>query len=190
MSRLRIDAEVPTASLDGGADVVVLVASGEIDYDSCPLLRTAILSHVGAGKRRLVIDLSDVGFIDSMAIGVLVGTVARLRASGGGSLVVVCAQENTRVLRIFDISGVASVISLHHSREEALRALVAAWMMELPAATQSEVAGVLGDEQPEPPRRSRLGAAQRYAQDAFGGADCPGRCSVPAGLGYGFDELA
>jgi anti-sigma B factor antagonist len=136
VSQLHIDVQTPTASLDGGADVVVLVASGEIDYDSCPLLRTSIFSHIGTGKRRLVIDLSAVSFIDSMAIGVLVGTVARLRSSGGGSLVVACAAENTRVLRIFDIAGVANVIGLYGSREEALRALVAAWMIELPSAAE------------------------------------------------------
>ena len=67
-----------------------------------------------------------------MAIGVLVGTVARLRASGGGSLVVVCAAENKRVLRTFNVAGVANAISLYRSREEALRALVVAWMIELP----------------------------------------------------------
>jgi anti-anti-sigma factor len=136
VSQLHIAAEVPTASLDGGADVIVLVATGELDYDSCPLLRTSILSHIGAGKRRLVIDLSAVSFIDSMAIGVLVGTVSKLRASGGGSLVVVCTATNKKVRRIFDIAGVANVIDLHGSREDALRALVAAWMIELPAAAE------------------------------------------------------
>lgn len=136
VSKLHITAEMPTASLDGGADVVVLVVSGEIDYESCPLLRMSILSQIGAGKRRLVIHLSAVEFIDSMAIGVLVGTVARLRASGGGSLVVVCAAENKRVLRTFNVAGVANAISLYRSREEALRALVAAWMIELPPAVE------------------------------------------------------
>ncbi|MGH2865087.1 MAG: anti-sigma factor antagonist [Solirubrobacteraceae bacterium] len=133
MSQLHIAAEVPTVSLDGGADVVVLIASGELDYESCPLLRTSIFSHIGAGRRRLVVDLSAVSFIDSMGLGVLLGSAARLRASGGGALLVVCETENRRVPRIFDIAGVANVISLYRSREEALRALVATWMVELPA---------------------------------------------------------
>jgi anti-sigma B factor antagonist len=145
VSKLHISAEVPAASLDGGADVIVLVAGGELDYDSCPLLRTSIFSHIGAGKRRLVVDLSAVSFIDSMAIGVLVGTVAKLRSSGGGALVVVCEAENKRVLRIFDVAGVAGVISVYGSREEALRALVAAWMVELPSAVEPAFAGVLDD---------------------------------------------
>ncbi len=152
MSRLNITPEVPTASVDGSADVLVLVVSGELDYDSCPLLRTSIFSHIGAGKRRLVVDLSAVSFIDSMAIGVLVGTVARLRSSGGGALVVVCETQNKRVVRIFDVAGVASVISVYSSREEALRALVAAWMVELPLPTEPAFMGVLDD----PPRITAL----------------------------------
>ena len=152
VSKLHITAEVPTASLDGGADVIVLIASGELDYDSSPLLRTSIFSHIGAGKRRLVVDLSAVGFIDSMGIGVLVGTVSRLRSSGGGALVVVCETQNKQVLRIFDVAGIADVISLYSSREEALRALVAAWMVELPSEAEPAFAGVLDD----PPAITRL----------------------------------
>jgi anti-sigma B factor antagonist len=157
VSKLHITAEVPTASLDGGADVIVLIAGGELDYDSSPLLRTSIFSHIGAGKRRLVVDLSAVSFIDSMGIGVLVGTVSRLRSSGGGAVVVVCKTQNKQVLRIFDVAGVTDVISLYSSREEALRALVAAWMVELPSAAEPAFAGVLEDQprvtalRPRPP---------------------------------------
>jgi anti-sigma B factor antagonist len=171
VSQLHITVEVPTASLDGGAGVVVLIASGEIDYNSCPLLRTSIFSHIGAGRRRLIIDLSDVSFIDSMAIGVLVGTVVRLRSSGGGSLVVACIAENKRVLRIFDIAGVAEVISLYRSREDALRALVAAWMIELPPAADPHFAGAFVDQPSALARCSPHDAAPRYAEVALVGAD-------------------
>jgi anti-sigma B factor antagonist len=67
-----------------------------------------------------VLDLSDVTFIDSTAIGVLAGTVARLDEAGGGSLAVV--STNDKVLQIFEITGLDSVISLHSSREEAVSA--------------------------------------------------------------------
>jgi len=52
----------------------------------------------------------------------LVGAAATLGEAGTGSLTVVCAEENERVLRIFDIAGVAAAIALHRSREEALSA--------------------------------------------------------------------
>jgi anti-sigma B factor antagonist len=73
-----------------------------------------------------VLDLCEVTFIDSTAIGVLVGAAARLQESGGGSVAAVCPDHNERVLRIFDIAGVDSVITLYPSREEALSALATA----------------------------------------------------------------
>ncbi len=67
-----------------------------------------------------MLDLSDVTFIDSTAIGVLAGTVARLDEAGGGSLAVVSTHE--KVLQIFEITGLDSVITVYGSREEALSA--------------------------------------------------------------------
>jgi anti-sigma B factor antagonist len=103
-------------------ELVVLVAGGELDHHASPRLRTCIAEHVHAGRRRVVVDLSAVTFIDSTAIGVLVGAAARLQESGGGSVAAVCADDNERVLRIFEIAGVESVITLYPSREEALSA--------------------------------------------------------------------
>lgn len=104
-------------------DVVVLVAGGEIDYAASPQLRECVDGHIKAGRRRLMLDLSAATFIDSTAIGVLVGSATRLREIGGGSLAIVCANENEKVLHIFGITGLDSMIALHRSRDEALSAL-------------------------------------------------------------------
>jgi len=111
---------------DCGEDVVVLVAGGELDYSVSPELKRSIVEHVDAGARRVILDLSEVSFIDSTSIGVLVGAVMKLHELGGGSLSVVCSQENRRVLQIFEIAGVDSLITLQPSREEALSALTVA----------------------------------------------------------------
>lgn len=132
MNFLDIITETPAGTPDGGADTVLVTVSGEVDYAGCPELRACIAEQINTGKRRLIVDLSRVSFIDSMAIGVLVAAVARLRSLGSGSLVAVCVEHNERVLRIFDIAGVAEAITLYHSREEALAALAASWMVEVP----------------------------------------------------------
>ena len=123
MAFFYIGDETAHEGVEHGEDVVVLVAGGEIDYAASPQLRERIDAHIDAGGRRVVVDLSMVTFIDSTAIGVLVGAVMRLRELGEGSLTVVCADDNDRVLRIFEIAGLDSLIGLHHSREEALSAL-------------------------------------------------------------------
>jgi anti-sigma B factor antagonist len=106
-----------------GADVAMLVAGGDIDFNATPQLRQRIVAYIEAGKRRLVIDLSQVTFIDSTAIGVLIGVLVRLQDAGGGSLTVVCDEDNKKVLRIFEIAGIEDVIEVHSTREEALSAL-------------------------------------------------------------------
>jgi len=105
---------------------VVLVAGGELDFHASPTLRERIAAHISAGKRRVLLDISTVTFIDSTAIGVLIASAVKLQNVDGGSLAVVCADDNEKVLRIFDIAGVASLIELHPSRHEALSALAIA----------------------------------------------------------------
>jgi anti-sigma B factor antagonist len=105
----------------GDGDLAVLAMGGELDYEVSPQLRARLVDAIKAGKRRLVLDLSEVTFIDSTAIGVLAGTLARLDDVGGGSLAVVCTHE--KVLQIFEITGLDSVITLHRSRREAVSVL-------------------------------------------------------------------
>lgn len=103
-------------------DATLVVVSGELDCMATPRLRACLCERVDAGGLRLVLDLTDVTFIDSTAIGVIVATATKLRGESG-ALAVACAEDNGRVLRILDIVGVAELIALRHSRGDALRAL-------------------------------------------------------------------
>ena len=109
---------------DTGPEVTMLVVGGEVDFEVSPQLKARIMRAIKGGARRLILDLSDVTFIDSTAIGVLAGTLERLDESGGGSLSVVCTHE--KVMQIFEITGLDSVITVHASREDALAAVAAA----------------------------------------------------------------
>jgi anti-sigma B factor antagonist len=106
----------------GCDDVIVLLAGGELDFAASPRLRERIAAHVDAGRKQLVVDLSSATFIDSTAIGVLVGAATRLREMDDGSLAIICPEENHGVLRIFEIAGVSDVFELHRSRADALSA--------------------------------------------------------------------
>jgi anti-sigma B factor antagonist len=103
-----------------GDDVRVFRVTGDVDFDVAPQLKKRIVSRVNAGDRQLIVDLSEVGFIDSTAIGVLVASLKRLREAGG-SLLVVCDNEDVR--SIFETVGLESVIPLHRSHEDAFAAL-------------------------------------------------------------------
>ena len=105
------------------SDLSILVVGGEVDYEVSPQLKAHMMRSIKAGAKRLVLDLSDVTFIDSTAIGVVAGAVEKLDEAGG-SLAVVSTHE--KVVQIFEITGLDSVITLHASREEALAALAVA----------------------------------------------------------------
>ena len=70
----RLDA-VPFAvdhrEVDGGIGLVTV--EGELDLSSAPNLKWALADTLGSGARQIVVDLSHVTFIDSTALGVLVG---------------------------------------------------------------------------------------------------------------------
>ena len=80
------------------ADASVLIVGGEIDYAASPQLRKRLTELIKAG-RRPVLDLSTASFIDSTAIGVLVGATSQLREHGGDSLAVVRSEEHTSELQ-------------------------------------------------------------------------------------------
>ena len=96
----------------------VLTVSGEIDIATAPSLRERLHSLLADGKHRLIIDLDDVGFLDSTALGVLVGALKRSRMENG-EVRIACAQP--RVLKVFEITRLDSAFDLFDSVEEAVR---------------------------------------------------------------------
>jgi anti-sigma B factor antagonist len=119
MSAFYISDETVDEAIAGG--VGGFAAGGEIDYAASPLLHEQIARHIKAGATHLVIDLSAATFIDSTAIGVLIGAVGSLREACGGALAIVCVDKN--VLKILEISGLQAAIAIYRTREEALSAL-------------------------------------------------------------------
>ena len=97
----------------------ILEVGGEIDVYTAPKLRDAISDLVGDGKYHLVVDMEKVDFLDSTGLGVLVGGLKKVRAHDG-SMQLVCTQE--RLLKIFRITGLAKVFTIHDSQDVALAA--------------------------------------------------------------------
>jgi len=94
----------------------VLEVSGEIDVYTAPTLREKIIALVDGGVTGLIVDLTNVEFLDSTGLGVLVGALKRLRGVGG-TFGVVCDQE--RLLKIFRITGLDRVFTIYDSVDAA-----------------------------------------------------------------------
>ncbi len=108
-----------TVSTTERDDVVVVTVSGEVDVYTAAQLRSALEDQIAAGHTALVVDLQDVGFIDSTGLGVLVGRLKTVKVVGG-RLSVVCTNE--RILRLFGITGLDKVLPVYDSVESAIAA--------------------------------------------------------------------
>lgn len=95
----------------------VLEVTGEVDVATAPKFREKLVSLVAGGHTRLVIDLTPTEFLDSTGLGVLVGTLKRIREAEG-ELGLVVPQE--RLLKLFDITGLSKVFTIFATRDDSL----------------------------------------------------------------------
>ncbi len=103
-----------------GDDAFVISLAGEVDLYTAPEFKQQLLEVIGQGGKQVVVDFSNTTFIDSTTLGVLVGGVKRLR-SNDGQLSLVCSDRN--ITKIFVITGLDRVFTIHGTRDEALAAL-------------------------------------------------------------------
>ena len=99
--------------------IEVVDVEGEIDIYTAPRLRELLIDLVSKGSYQLVVNLDEVGFLDSTGLGVLVGGLRRVRVHDG-SLDLVCTQE--RILRIFRVTGLTEVFGIYVTVDQAIAA--------------------------------------------------------------------
>jgi anti-sigma B factor antagonist len=102
-------------------EIVEVVPVGELDMASASQMK--LQDHLDAGRTRLVLDLGDVSYIDSGALGEVVRAMKRAREVGGDLRL--CGLRGD-VLRIFEITGLGKAIAVYATREEA----VASWLSQ------------------------------------------------------------
>jgi anti-sigma B factor antagonist len=98
---------------------IVLAINGELDLATAPALKFRLLDALGAGFSQLVLDLSGVGFMDSTAIGVLVGIKRHLH--DGERLAIASLQPD--VLKIFEVTGLDGSFHIAPNVDDALSAV-------------------------------------------------------------------
>ena len=107
-------AELAVESERVDARIRVIAAHGQIDLYSAPTFKEAVLDAIDDGATVLVIDLSDVDFMDSTGLGVLVGASKRLMQLDGRIVIV---SPDDLVRRLFEISGLQARFPVFESRE-------------------------------------------------------------------------
>lgn len=83
-------------------DHTVVTVGGEVDAASSDALRTAIFDVIEAGQSSIVVDMSDVAFIDSSGLRVLIGGYKAAESAGGNLRV---GSPSDAVVRLLEITG-------------------------------------------------------------------------------------
>jgi anti-sigma B factor antagonist len=123
------DAGVPGSGLSGGREsavagvdsrdgTVVVSLAGELDLYNAEEVRGALLDATAGGPGVLVVDLEEVRFIDSTALGVLIEARSRMADRSGFRL----AAPGLETRRALEVSGLDRHFVVHDTVAEALEA--------------------------------------------------------------------
>ena len=98
---------------------LILVPVGRLDSANARSFETVVMERIAGGEQRLVIDFSQLNFISSSGMRVLLIAAKKLQASHGS--IVLCAMKD-HIHEVFRISGFDRIIPIKDSREAALDA--------------------------------------------------------------------
>ena len=106
------------AGVDRQNGAVVVSLAGELDLYNAEEVRVALLEACASGPSLLVVDLEEVRFIDSTALGVLIEARSRMTDRSGFRL----AAPGLETRRALEVSGLDRHFLVHDTVAEALEA--------------------------------------------------------------------
>ncbi len=101
-------------------ELPVIQLEGEVDVYTAPQLKQQMISMLEGGARELVVDLAKVDYLDSTALGVLIGGLKRMRERDG-NMVLIC--PSPRIRRVFEITGLDKIFDMYDTEGEAQEAM-------------------------------------------------------------------
>lgn len=101
-------------------EIAVVEVSGWIEIEAAPQLRETLIGVIDEGHVNLVIDLSNVAFLDSTGLGVLIGLLHRLRSRDG---CLALAGASDRVYKVFHTTQLTKVLTITPTVDDAIAAI-------------------------------------------------------------------
>jgi len=108
--------EPPVRGVESISGSVVVHLAGELDLYNAEEVRGALADAIAQSPERIVVNMADVEFVDSTALGVLVEARSKL---GRDCLALAAPQLDTR--RTLQVSGLDRHLPVHDTVEDALR---------------------------------------------------------------------
>ncbi len=88
-----------------------------IDASFAPEFKAVMLDRIGSGNVKILLELSEVDFIDSSGLGAIVSILKALAGRGG---IAICGLRET-VGAVFRLSHMDKIFRIFPSKEDALR---------------------------------------------------------------------
>lgn len=114
MSHEELNVDIHT---EQAGHTLVFKLRGSLDIATAPSVRAAMTEAAEKNKQDVVVDLTQVEFLDSTGLGALIGAHKRAVEHGGTLRLVV---SDGQILRLLNITGLIRVLGVYHSLEDAL----------------------------------------------------------------------
>jgi anti-sigma B factor antagonist len=99
-----------------GATVITL--AGDVDARSAPIVRDDLVDAIETTGGLIILDLTNVLYMDSMGLGMLVGALKRANERGVRLRFVITGSQ---ILKVLNITGLSRVFDIYPSVENAIR---------------------------------------------------------------------
>lgn len=111
--------ETMDIEVTGSAGITVVAPRGDLDMAAADQMKQTLTKLLDDGSRKLLVDLGQVGYVDSSGMGALVASLKHARTVGG-DLRLCALQDDVRA--IFEMTRLNRAVTIHGSRSEALGA--------------------------------------------------------------------
>jgi len=99
------------------ATAAMVSLKGRMDASSSPAAETVLSRLIESGERRIVVDMSDLDYISSAGLRVLLSSLKRLRDDDGRLLL---AGLKPQIQNVFEIAGFQRIFTIYSTTEEAV----------------------------------------------------------------------
>jgi stage II sporulation protein AA (anti-sigma F factor antagonist) len=102
-------------------DKLIIYMCGELDHHNAEEIRNKIDDRIDREKvNKVIMDFSQVTFMDSSGIGVVIGRYKKVISKKG---IVCVAKVNNSIKKVFELSGMFKIIRLFNSVDEAVASI-------------------------------------------------------------------
>ena len=98
-------------------DAMIYRLRGSLDLATAPSLRAALIEAANEGKHDIIVDLSQLEFLDSTGLGAIIGAHRRALENGGRVRLIV---NDGPISRLLTITGLMRTLAVYGSQDAAL----------------------------------------------------------------------